>query len=470
MTARRRLAAGATAFAAFACSLLLAGSVVAQTPSPAVGEPPAVTQSPPPAPSPEALHLATIIADGYVDSALADAPEQFDELLNLPIFKSAALHKAPFNNPVLMERYPGWIAAARHALIATMTDCSPRMKALLAQALAERFSIEALRAGAQFMSGPGGRYAGRVYMHERPTPTLAQMDSTLPPHTLKGSLRKSTIETLDAVNAKAHAPLPPEAQAALAQLKQTEGGREFIKDVLDAGVLLKDYKADYIEMVMGPMFLHLSEDFAADQARRDAAAPDAPTPEALALGKSIVHGASAGMDDHAWTVFTNLATNAAAKAPVEKLGGVSLPPDYTKVMLTTFFATLRDDQPAMETAVGRAMARTFAVEDLRALSELANGPAPAYFVSLAMAKLAEASGQTAASPHPLPPDVQASLEAFTKSGAPQRMGARLQDKSAKEKNIAIAIDTAIPIATQWMHRMGVEYERLYAERQASHGR
>jgi hypothetical protein len=474
---RLRAAAGLGALAA----LLMAASVAAQSPStrspsaqspsdqpPSAPQPyvPAggaktLTAGPATAPSAEALQLATVIAHGYIESAQADLPAQFDDMMNMPIFKSAPFHSAPFNDPAVAERVPGWIAAMRHATFAAVADSKPRLETLLAHGLAEHMSIDELRAGAKFMNSPGGQYAARIYMYERPM-------ITVPPSALKGPMRIAAIQTIMAANAKAHRPLPAAAQAALFGLGRTAAGRQFIRHARNAGVLLADYKADYLRAVMGPIFLHLSEDMAADQARHDAAAQDAPTPEALALGESVVHGAYAGVDDKAWTAFSNLFAAAMTKVPTDQFKSAGLPPEYFPMIFSTMLDTLHYDQPVMEHAIGRALARLCTVDDLRSLSEFTNGPAPAYFVKTLMAHVTAVKGEKVTPPE-MPPEVRASADKLLKSGMAERFSAKLQDKAAKEKLVAIGIDVTVPIMVQWMHRLGEKSESLEAERQAARG-
>jgi len=459
---RARVVAGAGALAA---ALMLGAGAAAQSPAgplapPLASEPAAGPMRP--ASTPEALQLGAVIADGYVESALADLPSQFDAMANMPIFKSEAFHRAPFNDPAVTERVPGWIEAGRHAMFAAAADCKPRMEALLSHALAEHLSIEELRAGAKFMNSPGGQYAAQVYAHERPT-------ISLPPSPTNSPMAKEMTETVVAADARAHRPLPAAAQSALLQLKQTQAGRDFVSDTLNANVWLKDYKADYLWMVMGPMFLHFSEDLTVDQARRDAAAKDAPTPEATALGVSVVHGAYAAVDDKAWTAFSNAMNAAVAKLPMAEFTKSGAPPELIKLSFSSVLESFRYDQPAIEQSVGRALARLCSQDDLKALAEFMNGPAPAHFVAHMVAALPAANGGQPGAPPAAGPEVRAAMEKLAASGAQGRLSARLRDPAAKEQLVRIGIDAGVPIAAQFMHRLGVEIEKVNAERQASRG-
>jgi len=461
---RHRRARAVAGVGALAAVLMLSGGVAAQSPSgpPASPASDAAASAGParPAPTPQALQLGAVIANGYVESALADMPSQFNDMFNMPIFKSAVFHQAPFNDPALAERFPGWIEAGRHAMFAAAADCKPRVEALLAHALAEHLSIDELRAGARFINSPGGQYAAQVYMHERPpTPIPASLST--------GPMAKEMAETVAEANARAHRPLPAAAQSALLELNQTPAGRQFVGDILSANVWMKDYRTDYLWMVMGPMFLHLSEDLAADQARRDAAAKDAPTPEATALGVSVVHGAYAAVDDKAWTALTTVMNGVLAKVPMTEVTKSGASPELIKLSVSTVLESLRYDQPVIEKSVGRALARLCSEDDLKALADFMNGPAPAYYVNNLVATLPGAGGHPGAAPPP--PEVQASLEKFAASGAQERLSARLRDPAAKEQLAEIGIDAGVPIAAQWMHRFGEESEKINAKRQAARG-
>ena len=462
---RRRLRAAA-GVGALAAMLMLGAGVAAQTPAAPPAQPAseaAATAGPArPAPTPEALQLGAVIADGYVESALADLPSQFDAMANMPIFRSAVFQRPPFNDPALTERFPGWIEAGRHATFEAAADCKPRLEALLTHALAEHLSIEELRAGAKFINSPGGQYAAQVYAHERPT-------TALPATLTSNPTGKAMADTIAAADARAHRPLPGAAQAALLELKQTQAGRDFVSDTLNASVWLKDYRADYLWMVMGPMFLHVSEDLAADQARRDAAAKDAPTPAAIALGVSVMHGAYAAVDDTAWTAFSNAMNASLAKLPMADLTKSGAPPELVKLSFASILESLRYDQPVIEKSVGRALARLYSEEDLKAWAEFMNGPAPAHFVKAMLAAMpATAGGQPGAPPAEMP-EVRASVEKFKASGVQGRLSARLRDPAAKEQLIGIGIDAGVPIVAQMMHRIGEKTEKMNAERQAARG-
>jgi hypothetical protein len=448
-TTRRASAGAALLVGALTATLALTGPAAAQpAPAPAAA---AAPQAAPP--SPEALALATEIARGYLASAQTQMAEQKVDLADYPIFQTA-----PFNTPALADRWGAWIEITKQVVLQTVADRKPQLESLLARTLAAHLSIEELRAGAQFMRGPGGPYAARVFAHEQPTPALPDnLTSTTSP------FGPAMVSTINAVVAKAHRPLPPAADAALAKLRQSEAGRALLKD-LSAGATWADAKSEYFEIVLPPMMIHLADAMEADQAKRDAAAKDAPSPEALALGVSIVHGGYAAVDDNAWTQLNAFMTIIAARMPPDKFGATGLPPKWAPLMLTGMVDTLRSDQPVMEQSIGRALARLCTPDDLKILAEFMNGPAPAFFVKKAMTGFGGAKDET-----PPPPEVQAAMDKFAKSGVMERLQARMQDKD-KDKLIAIAVDASIPIVARFMRRFGEKAEAAEAPHAAGAGR
>lgn len=464
-TTQRTARDAALLIGALTASLALTGPAAAQpAPAPAAATAPqtapqtAVQAAPPAAPpSPEALALAAAIAHSYLASVQTQTTEQKINLADYPIFQTA-----PFNTPALAGRWSAWIEIARQASLQTMAERGPQLEALLARTLAAHLSIEELRTAARFMNGPGGPYAAKVIAHEQPVPAIP--DSLKSPQAAKSPINaQALIATINAASAKAHGPLPPAADAALTELKASESGRALLKD-LHAGATWADAKKDYFQILLPPMMIHMADGLEADQAKRDAAAKDAPSPEALALGASIVHGGYQAMDENAWTQINAVVTIAAARMPADKLAATGLPPTWTPLMLTAMVDTIHLDQPVMEQSLGRALARLCSPEDLKILAEFMNGPAPAYFVKKAMTGMGGSKDAT-----PPPPEVQAALETFSKSGVMGRLKARMQDKD-KDKLIAIGVDASIPIAARFMRRFGEKAEAADVSHAAGAGR
>jgi len=423
--------------AALAALLFSAATATLATASPTAAKD---AQAPPAAaaPSPEALALAAGIARTYVETVLNTAPEATFDIADYPI-----LQTAPFNTPAVIGRWSDWAEIFKTATHQTLVERRSRLEPLLARTLAAHLSVEELRAAAKFMNGPGGPYIDRVIAHEQPKPSIP--DSLKGPQTFING--PALIATLNAAAAKAHRPLPPEADAALADLKQSEAGRALVKD-LQSSALWADAEAENIRIITPPMMIHVADGLAADQARRDAAATDA-----LALGVSIVRGAYGAVDEPMWAQVRAVMTKAAAQTPATTLGGGKTPPNWTSAMVSAMLDTVEFDRPVMEQSIGRALARLYTPDDLQVLSDFMNSPAPAYYFKSAMPGI----GGARTTPPPMPPAVQAARRELFASGVANRLASRMQDKD-KDKLIAILVDAMVPITAQMMRRFGQALE------------
>ena len=432
MTTRRKTALAGLLIGALAATLAQGRPAAAEaTPAPATAAPAA-------APSSEAQALAAVMAHGYMSSILTDTAEQTFDLADYPIFQTA-----PFNTPSLAGRWKPWVEITRQATMQTYTERKPQFEQLLARTLAARLSIAELRVGAKFINGPGGPFAVRVLAHEQPTPVIPDsLKSTQGP--ING---QAFIATINAAMAKAHRPLPPAADAALTELKGSEAGRALLKDLLKASTWT-DAKQEYFELSVPPLMIHMADGMEADQAKWDAAAKDAPSPEALALGVSIVRGGYATLDENSWAQINAFTTIIGARIPANVFGEAGLPPKWAPLMLTAMVDTVHSDQPVMEQAVGRALARLLTPDDLKTLATFMNGPAPAYFVKKAMTGLGGSKDSA-----PPPPEVTAAVNAFSRSGVMDRLAARMQDKNT-DKLIGVGVDATIPITARFLRRFG----------------
>jgi hypothetical protein len=174
------------------------------------------------------------------------------------------------------------------------------------------------------------------------------------------------------------------------------------------------------------------------------------------------------VDENAWAQINAFMTIIAARMPTDKLAATGFPPKWGPLMATTMLDTIHSDQPVMEQSVGRALARLCTPDDLKILAEFMNGPAPAYFVKKAMTGMGGSKDAT-----PPPPEVQAALEKFSKSGVMDRLKARMQDKDKdkdKDKLIAIGVDAAIPVTAHLMRRFGEKAAAADASHAAAGGR
>jgi len=447
-TARRKTALAAMLICVITVTLGGARSAAAETtPAPT----PAATATAPKSapPSPEALALATEIAGRYTAAVLSKATEPFD-LADYPI-----LQTAPFNAPALSGRWSVWAGIFQSAVRQTLTERRPQLESLLARTLAARLSMDELRAAARFMASPGGAYVDRVIAHEQPTPAIPDSLKT-PQAPISGP---ALIATMNAAVAKAHRPLPPEADAALAELKQSEAGRALVKDLLSSATWT-DAMSEFFTLLLPPAMIHIADGLEADQAGRDAVAGDAPSPEALALGVSIVRGAYGALDDRFWAQIQSAATSVAAQAPPAAFGASKLPPNFGSAMLTATVETIHLDQPVMEQSIGRALARLLSPEDLQVLSDFMNSPAPSYFLRRGMSGV----GGSKSPPRP-PPEVRAALRELSASGVMNRLASRMQDKD-KDRLIAIGVDAFVPITAHLFRRFG---QKLAADAPAAAG-
>ncbi len=412
-------------------------------------------------PSPEKLKAATLIVRVYLDSVRDDIVDEHGQLsADNPIFKIP-----PYNNPVVADRLPDWIRDGRHAGLAAFADYRPQLEPLLARALASHETLAELHAGEQFMIGLGGRYANRIFTHEYMLRTLGKTPPPPPTVVTKPGApanpnAKAAQEMMAAVQDRIHAPLPADEAAALARLKSTPEGRRFLDDTLAVQVWLKDDATDVVGIVLPPSLIHLSQDLEASEARRAAAAP-APAP-AMALGVSTVHGLFAAIDDKAWDRFTSLTTDAAAKAASGATAKKVIPDQdrWVRIAILSGFDLLRKDQGVIEQTIGRGLARLFSIEDLQAMSDFANGPAPAYFVKATLAKLDGAKDAA-----PPPQEVTDSLQKFGQVNLSQHLTERYQKD--QQQVTAIGMDMVMPIVARWMRRLGEEIGAFEAERVAA---
>ena len=425
---------------AFSAVLAGPGRAIAQSAQRPAVAPTPISSPTVTSPSPEALALAlaTPIARAYVESLRAETAGQKIDITEYPIFQTA-----PFTAPTLATRLSPWIEIFRQASLQTLAEREPQLVALLARTLASQLSLDELKTAAKFMNGPGGAYVVKIFAHEQPVPVI--------PDGLKSSKSgldsNAVIATLNAVSSKAHGPLPPPAAAALADLKKTETGRALVKDLV-ASATWKDAKRDYFEIFIPRLMVHAADGLEADQETRQAAEAGAPSPDALALGISVVHGAYASLDDKAWAQINAAMASISTKPPKDNFNEASLPPKWPSIMVAAFIDTLHYDQPMIEKSFGRALARLYSTEDLKVLADFMNGPAPAYFLKQ---QLAGTSGSSHNSQPP--PEVLASVARFSKSGVAGRLKTRLQDTD-KDTMFTIGVDVVLPFATHFMRRFG----------------
>jgi hypothetical protein len=426
---RRPLVRGLLA-SAVAATLISAAPAGADT-TPAAAVPslkpltPLPSASPPPIPvpppvclgsepvTPETLELSNGIAHRYIDLAL-------------PVVRGKVFVNQDFH--ALGDRESEVKTALQDSLDEAFADTRPRLEAVLAHALASHMTAAELRAGARFLNGPGGRYVEQLILQD---------------------------------GAKAEKrPLPPGVAEAWAHLQLTPSGRKFAADTEHSDTLLKGCTSEFVGAFLPTYIVHVTDKVqAAEAVRRSAATDAAPSADSLALGVSVIHGLYAGLDDRIWDAAGKGMQAAFAKSmPAASLQ--DLPSGWRELMASTFLETLRKDQPAVEQAIGRFLARIYDADELKALAEFTNGPALPWFTRTA---LAQQSGQPKPPP---PPEVQAALDKLTKSEMGKRLGDKLKDK---DKLKAAGFDLAFELGPIWLHRFAVEAEEAEAAKRAARG-
>jgi hypothetical protein len=421
----RRATPRLAVLAALGLGLLAAGAARGQAPAPSESQTSAAATvaasarpaaAPPvklyPHPSAEALRLGTVLADSYLDVVQAGAMEQ--------------MTKAGFDVQIakLGDRAPDVQRYVKESLVQALAETHPHLEAIIAHALAWHYSEGELRAGADFMSGPGGRYVMESLAR------TAAGDKTQPPPS-------------------------PEVDAAMKRMERSAEGRKFLADSVHVDVVLQPYQRDILAAFGPPFALTFAEKVEAGEARRAAAGSADPLTEAQA--RALVHGLYAQVDAKAWTLAESRLNEAVDKAATDT---TNLPPEWPHLFVQASIETLRQDESRIEAATGHALARLLDADEIKALDALANSPAPAYLAQVILAL------QRKEQPPQQPPEVAAALQAFINSGVGDRLGKQLQDK---EKLKAAGLDLLFAVGPLWLHRFAEKAEAVEAAHRAARG-
>jgi hypothetical protein len=417
----RRATPRLAALVAVGLGLALTGAVHAQTAAPAEPAGAGATAKPAapppprlyPQPSQEALRLGTVLADCYLDVVQAGVLDQ--------------MTKAGFDAQVakLGDRAPEVQRYIKESLVEALAETHPHLEAIIAHALAWHYSEGELRAGVDFMSGPGGLYV---------------LDSLA--HAAAGD--------------KSQPPPSPAVEAAMKRMERSAEGRKFLSDSVHVDVVLQPYQRDILAAFGPPFALTFAEKVEAGEARRAAAAaPTDPTVEAQA--RALVHGLYRQVDAKAWTLAEARLDEAIAKSATDT---TNLPPEWPHLFAEATLETLRQDQPAIEAATGRALARLLDADEIKALDALANSPAPAYLAQVVLAL------QRKEQPPQLPPEVAAALQAFVNSGVGDRLTKQIQDKDRVK---AAGLDLLFAVGPLWLHRFAEKAEAAEKAHRAARG-
>ena len=405
--------ARAAAIAAVAClsATSVAGAAPASTPPPLpIPAAPDSTAAERPA-TPETLALAAQLAPVYVEGIeVSLSPALINELGRQRL--DALGERAPEYRRIIEESFREGFEA-----------CKPEIERIVIHAFATRFSVGELRAGAKFIETPSGRNA---------------------------------IEAMGRSAGGAPAAEPGVA-AALIHLESTSDGRGFLHGV---GVNLKSYEREMVAAVVPPILSRLADKIEISETRRAAAAsagPGAPTAESVALGVSISHDLYGLIDDKLWSKLDAIAVSSMTRSME---ASTAFRPKWAAIVGSTLIEALRQERPAVEQAAGRALAKLYTRDELDAISELGRSPAPAYFVTVGLAK---AQGQT---PAPPSPEVKASLEKFQASGWSRTIFLKLQDKAELRK---IGVEVLIALAPGWLRRIGEQTAADEAAVEAARG-
>jgi hypothetical protein len=367
--------------------------------------------------TPEKVALGTKIAGTAVD-------------LIEPVIQSAFDKKIPPEQLAqLGDRGPGLRDAARDAVLDTLHEKRDEIASILGHALAKRMTLAELKAGARYVESPEARIVFEYY------------------------IQRANDEHLE----KSAAVVKAEAL-----LQSTPAGRRF-SSKFSSEALFKDAEVDFISAVVPSLCLHLADRLDAEEARHAEAAKAAgapqPSPEAVALGEKVVHGVLGLIDDKTWDVLDKLMTTRLQEA-MAKDKDVKIPPEWAVALVQATIDTFRKDGPAIERLGGRALAEIYSTEELQAISDFVNGPAPRYFVKTLLAKV---QGGT---PEPQPAEVTAALEKFKSSGMADRLAEKLKDQ---EKLKAVGMDFGIGVAVIWLREFGHRTEAIETARRAARG-
>jgi hypothetical protein len=400
--------------------LLLPEATRAQTSAAATPAPVAAAAAPPtrlyPNPSAEALRLGTALADSYLDVVQAGVLDQ--------------MTKAGFDAQAakLGDRAPEVHRYIKESLVEALAETHPHLEAIIAHALAWHYSEGELRAGVDFMSGPGGRYV---------------MD---------------TLARTTAGDKSQPAP-SPEVEAAMKRMERSAEGRKFLADSVHVDVVLQPYQRDILAAFGPPFALTFAEKVEAGEARRAAAATLGAAPDPVVEGeaRALVHGLYMQVDAKAWDLAQARLNEAVADNPN---ASATLPPEWPGLFVKATIDTLRDDQPRIETATGHALARLLDPDEIKALDALANSPAPAYLAQVVLAL------QRKEQPPKQPPEVAAALQAFVNSGVGEKLGKKIQDK---EKLKAVGVELLFAVGPLWLHRFAEKAEAAEAAHRAARG-
>ena len=424
---------GASVSLALAAALMFAGAAGAQTPPAAAPAASAPTSAPTAnAPAPEATTLAAQVSHAWAETAQS-------------LVVGALMTKAPkLDDPktvkLLGDRGPALYEAVREATLEAWTESKPRVESILTHAMAEQFSLEELRAGAAFAQGPDEAYALEIFRFETAEPGKQEA-------------------------------LSKPAAAALARLEATEAGRKFLQDATAKDGLVKQRQPDLIAAILPPWLLRFSDKLeAVEAARGSLPAPDAYAPSAddQALGVSIVHSFYGLMDDSTWDKVMPAAVAAMNRKMAERQN-VKMPrPEWNGFLAAAIVETLRDDKPTVELAFGRALARIYDHDDLKALADFTNGPGMGYL---------KRSGAERKAGEPAPaqsPDEKAAMATLAKhdlavKAIGQMANLASTDPEKKERLMALFIDMGVTLGPKMARRFALKAEALETQTRAARG-
>lgn len=425
---------GGSVCLAFAAALVFAGAAGAQT-APAATP---VASGPGSAaaaitPTPEAVALAGQIAHAWAQSAQS-------------VLVDALMAKAPkLDDPktvkLLGDRGPALYTSVREATLEAWTESKPHVEAILGHAMAEHFSLDELRAGAAFAQGPDEAYALEIFR----------------------------FETAEQGKQK---PLSKPAAEALARLDATDAGRQFLHDATGKDGLFKQCRPDLIAAILPPWLLRFSDKVdAVEAARGSQLAPDAYAPSAddQALGVSVVRDVYGLIDDSMWDKAMPAVVAAMNKKMAERQK-VQMPrPEWNGFLAEAMLETLRDDKPAVEQAFGRALARLYDHDDLKALADFANGPG----VRRLETKTGAGHAQDASAPAESAEE-KAALADLKKRDLMAKAIAQFAnfastDPDKRQRMIALVLDIGVTLGPKVARRFATKAEALEAQTRAARG-
>ena len=364
------------------------------------------------------------LSSAVVDALMAKAPKLDD----------------PKTVKLFGDRAPALYGAVREATLESWTESKPHVEAILAHATAEHFSVEELRAGAAFAQGPDEAYALEIYR----------------------------FETAEEGKQK---PLSRPAAEALARLEATEAGRNFLHDATAKDGVLKQCRPDLVAAILPPWLLRFSDKVdAIEAARGGQLAPDAyaPSAEDQTLGVSIVHNFYGLIDDSMWNKAMPAVVAAMNKKMAERQNVTMPRPEWNGFFASAMIETLRDDKPAVELAFGRALARLYDHDDLKALADFTNGPGMGYL------KRSSAGRKPGDSAPAKSPEEQAAMADLAKRDLTAKAMAQMAnmastDPEKRERLTALFIDLAVTLGPKVARRFATKAEALEAKTRADRG-